>query len=296
MTEPFSERVTAAILQSLRICGQRLVEGRGLVERLDLVAVGKDDVDGARAHQVEELVAVAVDAERIRQRHRHFAPGGMRQLRRLPDRFLGARRVPQIALEIGDRGARSLVGLDVFRAELDAGAEIGVHRALAVRRDEDHRARRRRLALERPGVEGDALGMDVVGVDFAERIVRHLAEEGGATAEAGDTRRRVAGAAAGGLDRRAHAAVEQLGAPGVDQVHGALDDAVRLEKRFVALGDDVDNRIADAKHVIFRHHCLRQNPRRLSGMPAGRGSSDLARVCLAQMRGRCRARIRIQAL
>ncbi len=99
-----------------------------------------------------------------------------------------------------------------------------------------------------------------MGVDFAERIVGHLAEEGGAAAEAGDARRRVAGAAAGGLDRRAHAAVEQLGAPGVDQVHRPLDDAVGLEERLVALGDDVDNGIADAKHVIVRHQCLRQQP------------------------------------
>ena len=46
---------------------QRRLEGRGLVERLHLALVGEDDVDRARAHQVEEFVAVAVDAERVRQ-------------------------------------------------------------------------------------------------------------------------------------------------------------------------------------------------------------------------------------
>ncbi|MGX7876472.1 hypothetical protein ACVDG5_030705 [Mesorhizobium sp. ORM6] len=115
-------------------------------------------------------------------------------------------------------------------------------------------------ALERLGIEGDALRMDVMRVDFAERIVGNLAEEGGAAAEGGDAGRRVAGAAAGGFDRRAHTAVEEFGTVGVDEVHRALDDAVGLEEVLVALGDDVDNGIADAKHVIIRHQCLRQKP------------------------------------
>ena len=47
---------------------------------------------------------------------------------------------------------------------------------------------------QRLGVEGDALGADVVSVDLAELVGRDLAEEGGAAAEAGDAGRGVAGA------------------------------------------------------------------------------------------------------
>ncbi|WP_210212191.1 hypothetical protein, partial [Mesorhizobium sp. M7A.T.Ca.US.000.02.2.1] len=49
-----------------------------------------------------------------------------------------------------------------------------------------------------------------------------------------------------------------------------------------ALGDDVDNGIADAKHVIIRHQNLRQNPSRLLATPVRRGSSDLKPVCLGR--------------
>ena len=62
--------------------------------------------------------------------------------------LLGLGRVPQIAFHVGDRRAADLVFADVGRGELLAGAEIGVHRPLAARREQDHRARRRRAVLQ----------------------------------------------------------------------------------------------------------------------------------------------------
>ena len=215
--------------------------------------IRKDDVDRARTHQVEELVTVAVDAERVGQRHRHLATRLVGETRGHPDRFLGARRVPQIALEIGDLRTGRLILLDILGSEFDAGAEIGVHRALAVRRHEDHRARRRRLGVQWSRVEGDALGADVVRVDLAEMVVRDLAEEGRASAKACDARCRVARRSAGCLDRRAHAAIEQLGPFAVDQVHRSLDDLVLAQEIVVAPGNDIDDRIADAQNVIIAH-------------------------------------------
>ncbi len=141
---------------------QRRVEGGGLVERFDLRLVGEDEIDRAGAHQIEELVAIAVDAERIRQRHGETALVPVGNSGGKADGVLGARRVPQIALEIGDAGRRDDVGVDILGAEFDAGAEIGVHRTLAVRGDEDHRARRRRRAGQRPGRKIDADGADIV--------------------------------------------------------------------------------------------------------------------------------------
>ena len=88
---------------------------------------------------------VAADAERIRQ--------GVMAISRpclwpisagKPDGFLGARRIPQVAFEIRYLRVRHHIGLDVLGSELDTGAEIGVHRALAIGRDEDHRPRRGR--------------------------------------------------------------------------------------------------------------------------------------------------------
>ena len=78
MIDPFSLRVTTASRLSPATRAKRQFEIVGLVERLHLVLVGEDDVDGAGAHQFQELVAVAADAERIGQRHRHFAAVGVR--------------------------------------------------------------------------------------------------------------------------------------------------------------------------------------------------------------------------
>ena len=57
------------------------------------------------------------------------------------ERLLRARRVEQIAFEIGDLRRLDQPGVDVLGAEFDAGAEIGRHRALPVRRHQDQAAR-----------------------------------------------------------------------------------------------------------------------------------------------------------
>ena len=107
-TQPFSLRVTTASLTSLRSAAERGVEIGGLVQALQLALVGEDEIDRAGAHQVEELVAIAVDAERIRERQRDDAAGAMRDLGRLAERVLRVRRIPQIAFQIDDAGGRDL--------------------------------------------------------------------------------------------------------------------------------------------------------------------------------------------
>ena len=72
--------------------------------------------------------------------------------------------------------------------------------------------------------------LHVVGKDLAKLVVRHLADEGGAAAEAGDPGDGVAGRAAGGLDRRAHARIERRRAGVVDQHHRALDQALARQE------------------------------------------------------------------
>ena len=66
---------------------------------------------------------------------------------------------------------------------------------------------------------------------------------------------------------RAHLAVEAHRLGLVDQPHRALVEALRGEEGVVGVGDDVDDRIADAQHVEagLGH-----------GHPVGRGKAALA--------------------
>src|SRR5690606_3068795 len=85
---------------------------------------------------------------------------------------------------------------------------------------------------------------------------RHLAEKGDAATEPGNAGRGIGGAAAGGLDRRAHALVEQLGALAVDEAHRPARDAVCDQEVIIAARDDVDDRVADAQHIRYGHTAL----------------------------------------
>ena len=62
--------------RELGVAAQRLdrgVEIGGLVKAVQFALVGEHDIDGALADQLEEFGAIAVDAERIRQRERDLA-------------------------------------------------------------------------------------------------------------------------------------------------------------------------------------------------------------------------------
>ena len=155
---PSAPTVTAASLASWRTQLQRRVEVGGLVERMQFRPIGEEDVDRPVADQPEELVAKAVDAERIGKRQRDLASGAMGDRRGLAEGLLGQRRIPEIALEIGDprRGDHAFV--DVRRRQLVGGAEIGVHRPLAVGRDQDHRTGGRIVVFERRRVRNGCRG------------------------------------------------------------------------------------------------------------------------------------------
>jgi hypothetical protein len=103
----------------------------------------------------------------IGERERGPAPRRPGGADRLAERFLRARRVPEVAFEIGDLGPRHLVGVDILRPELDTGAEIGVHGALAVRRDMDQAARGGQALGRRRRGEVDAERADIMREDLA---------------------------------------------------------------------------------------------------------------------------------
>ena len=65
-------------------------------------SLAKTSVDRTLAHQIEEFVAIAVDAKRVRQCQRDLPAGAVRDRRRLHEGFLGVRGIPEIAFEIDD--------------------------------------------------------------------------------------------------------------------------------------------------------------------------------------------------
>ncbi len=90
--------------------------------------------------QIEERLVVALDAEAVRERRGHDPPGTMGVLCGESERLLGFGRIEQVPLEVDHRRAPDPGGIDVFRAEVHRGTEIGVHGALRIRGDQDEAA------------------------------------------------------------------------------------------------------------------------------------------------------------
>ena len=211
--------------------------------------IGEQDVEAAVAHEAQKLVAVAVDAEGVGEGERDLVAGLVRDLHGLAESFLRRRRIPEIAFEIDDaRGAHRL-RVDVVGREVLAGAEIGVHGALAVRRHQDEAAGGGGAVLGERHVVMHVDGLQVVGEELAGLVVLHLADEAGLDAEGGDARRRVGARAARDDHRRAHIAVELLGPRLVDELHGALVHLLLQQEGLVRMGEHVNDGVAEGKNV-----------------------------------------------
>ncbi len=161
---------------------------------------------------------------------------------------------------------------DVSGGELVAGAEIGVHRALAARRDEDHRARRGGSVVQPAHIVMDADVAHVGIEDVAERIRRDLADKGRPPPEARNARRGIGRRAAWNLPLVGGHALVEVGRPlRIDQMHDAFGEALAGEEARLDRRDDVDDRIADGEHVelCVSHRPDRppRNPRGDSGLP-----------------------------
>ena len=97
--EPCSERVITTISDRPRTAETACERSRVRREREDLLLVREQHVHVV-LHQRAELVEVALDAERVRQRERHAAAGAVRRGHRDAERLLGARLVPEVALQV----------------------------------------------------------------------------------------------------------------------------------------------------------------------------------------------------
>ena len=81
---------------------------RDACQRLDLRLVGEKDVDASLVEKLIEAVAMAVDAEGVRQGESDLAAGLASDLDRADHRIAGRFRVPEIAFEVEDRAVADL--------------------------------------------------------------------------------------------------------------------------------------------------------------------------------------------
>ena len=161
---------------------ERALEFAHLIERHRLILVREQDVDFVR-HQVAELGAVALDAETVGEREADPPACGVGDPERLAEGLLGRRRIPEIALHVEEPRPGDEVRVDIGGAELDTGAEMGVHGALGIGGDEDEAARGRSTLRRSRGGEAHAGGLDIAAKHRACRIVANLADIAGSTAE-----------------------------------------------------------------------------------------------------------------
>ena len=163
---------------------------------------------------------------------------------------LRRRRVEQIALQVGHRRIGDEIASSTSASpKRHAGAEIGVHRALPVRRDQDQAARRGRTARQRRRGEVHADRGHVMAEHVAQLVVRDLAEIGDARAERGRDRAGVARRSAAAFLAGRHGGIQRLGRLGVDQHHRALVHVMARQERVVRARHHIDDGVADAEDV-----------------------------------------------
>jgi hypothetical protein len=105
--------------------------------------------------------------------------------------FLCSRRIPQITLEIEDGGVADQGLVDIGGSQILAGAEEGVHRALAIGCHQ-HVASGGRGPFGRGcRIEMHADGADIMREGPARFVAFHLADEGGSGPERCQTHDRI---------------------------------------------------------------------------------------------------------
>ena len=221
---------------------------------MHFAVVRKKDVDQAIVDQAAEIIAMARNAESIGQGERNFAScraGNVDRSAHRGARFLG---IPQIAFEIEDRAVGDQVGIDGGSRQELRSAQKGVHRPLAIGRDKDQAACRRRVCRARGRIEAHTDGANVMREDFAKLVARHLPDKTAFATQRGHARNRVCRRPARNFLARPHAAVK-LGSAGiVDQLHRTAREVFGNNEILARAGDHVDNGIADGGYVICHCH------------------------------------------
>ena len=155
------------------------------------------------------------------------------------------RRIPHIAFQkhqpcIGDGVLIDRLGRQEMRC-----AEKGVHRALAVRADQNEAAARWRFGIARGLREIDAHRAQIMGIDLAQLILGDLPDELAFRAEHRETGQGIGRRAAADFLPRSHLVVERDGTIGIDQGHAALGQVLFGDEIVGRAGEHIDDGIAD---------------------------------------------------
>src|SRR5690606_25059407 len=118
--------------------------------------------------EAEEIMAVAVDAERVGEREGDAVPRVMRILRGGDEGGLGLRPVIEISLQVRYLRRGDQIAIDIFGFKLDAGAEKRVHRTLRIGRYQDQAAPGRRAHDQRLRIKAQAKRCNVAFENLAE--------------------------------------------------------------------------------------------------------------------------------
>jgi hypothetical protein len=98
-------------------------------------------------------------------------------------------------------------------------------------------------------MEGNPSGTNVVGENFTQFVVGHLANERDGRVERRQSRGGVRCGATGDFHRWRHRRINGASTIGIGQLHRTLHHSVILQEGIIGLSEYIDNRIANAEHI-----------------------------------------------
>ena len=242
----------------------RRLETVEFVQRHEFVLVAEQDVDFV-LDQRTEVVAVAIDAETVGQRERHLTTGPVGHLRRVSERLLRIVAIEEVALHVQHTTHRHHALVDIGRAQVRRHAEVRVHGALRVGRDDDDASTSRHTVhvLARCEVHTDRA--QVVTEHLTEVVGTHFSDVRGAATETRDAAHRVGGRTTAHFDGRTKRLVQVQRTVGVDEGHRTLGESLAMDERVVGLRDHVDERVPDTDYVVTGSVRTNRSRRRVGG-------------------------------
>lgn len=168
----------------------------------------------------------------------------------------------QVAFHVIDLGLGDVVRVQRAGGELGRGTQKGAHGALGIWRDQNHAAARltgMRLRVREVG--GHAVGLQVLGIESTQLVIRHAAGIKRLAAQLRQRHNRVASRAttrAAGM-QPLHMLVQSSALLRVDQRHVPLAHAHGLQQGVRDFVFRIDQRIANRVKVVVRHERTSEN-------------------------------------